>query len=237
MLQKCFELTDQLYNPINHLTQNELIEKFNLAFYKAQNLSKVDILSTFNETEEESLPDVTEMKDDGYTNDDYLIDYLISNSPLSTPGSEVDANFDFDDFVVDFDQSITQNGHQTKLFKNDNELNNVKVDYYDNGKQNDNFTISDTASNSSLENFGISFVDVDITSELINSSLEAEQLTSDIEQFEESIDDQQLSQAISNDFFSSGVNINKKNVDFNNFLRSFPAEELGASISYNVSIG
>lgn len=112
MLQKTFEITEKLYNPINHMTQNELMEKFNLAFYEGQNLSKADILSTFKEVSEESsteeICDVNENNDEtDETNDEYLIDYLLSNSPVSTPSSNVDISFDFNDFVNDFDQNFS----------------------------------------------------------------------------------------------------------------------------------
>jgi len=85
-----------LLTPVSESTpefyQSELMEKFNLAFYEAQSISKSDNFtlptSSFNED----------------TNaDDYLIDYLISEDSQTSPQ---DIDFDFNDFVEDFDQNV-----------------------------------------------------------------------------------------------------------------------------------
>ncbi|EFA05809.2 zinc finger protein GLIS1 [Tribolium castaneum] len=65
--------------PVAHLSQAELMEKFNLAFYEGQNMK------TFEEPE---------------IKDDYLIDYLISNAPES--------DFDLNEFVQTFDENLSR---------------------------------------------------------------------------------------------------------------------------------
>lgn len=86
MLLKTDTMSDSVYDPTLHFTQNELMEKFNLAFYEGQNLAKGDIVATFDEPE---------------IKDDYLIDYLISNNDFST------SDFDFTDFVKTFDENLS----------------------------------------------------------------------------------------------------------------------------------
>ncbi|KAJ8916579.1 hypothetical protein NQ315_000223 [Exocentrus adspersus] len=94
MLLRPHDMSEPLYDPIHHLSQTELMEKFNLAFYEAQNLSKSDLLTTFNEEDVVTT-----------SSDDYLIDYLISDSPAS----DADVNFDFGEFVADFDNNVQEN--------------------------------------------------------------------------------------------------------------------------------
>ncbi|KAJ3650395.1 hypothetical protein Zmor_016498 [Zophobas morio] len=83
--------SELLYNPSVHLTQTELMEKFNLAFYESQNLTKNDH-TNFSEPE---------------IRDDYLIEYLISNNEPS------DGDFDFNDFVRTFDENLCQSDAST----------------------------------------------------------------------------------------------------------------------------
>ncbi|RZC36404.1 zinc finger protein GLIS1-like [Asbolus verrucosus] len=91
-------MTD-LYNPTVYLSQAELMEKFNLAFYEGQNLTKTDVLSTFDESE---------------IKDDYLIDYLISNN--DSPSTD----FDFNDFVRTFDENLCQSTDASTTISSEN---------------------------------------------------------------------------------------------------------------------
>ncbi|KAJ8929649.1 hypothetical protein NQ314_017632 [Rhamnusium bicolor] len=239
MLLRSYEMSEQLYNPINHLSQTELMEKFNLAFYEAQTLSKTDILSTFNETVSEN----TEIKVDK-TSDDYLIDYLISNSddtPATTPNSEADVNFDFNDFVVDFDQNVNQNEDQmnqsvedfdTETFTTENSYEN----YSNFSEQGYNanfsqffvpppFTVENTSEKTSesqgkteLEN--LDFNNIDICEELTSGSLDLENLPADFQEIEDS------NCEYDSNFLPPVGTITKNNVDFNNFLRSIPADDI-----------
>lgn len=137
MLSTNFEMNEQLYNPINNLSQKELMEKFNLAFYEAQNLTKTDIQSTFQETYLEELQscEVAEK-----TNDDYLIDYLISNdyTPSNTPNCTEDIQFDFNEFVENFDHNLKQEvptnsleNFDTETYTTESSVDNVPCEYSD----------------------------------------------------------------------------------------------------------
>ncbi|KAG5899639.1 hypothetical protein JTB14_036012 [Gonioctena quinquepunctata] len=227
MLLKSYEMTEQLYNPLNHLTQTELMEKFNLAFYEAQNLSKNDIISTFNE----NIPETTYInEEEADQNDDFLIDYLISNSddtPASTPNSEVDVNFDFNDFVVDFDQNVSQNGDQTDLSGDNFDTETFTTE----NSQSETsfgadfsqfyvappFSVEKSDDKSSTEN--IDFINIDICDEL-RGSLDFGEFPADFQELEESngveFDD-------SGSFLPPVGTITKNNMDFNNFIRRVPA--------------
>ncbi|CAG9854325.1 unnamed protein product [Phyllotreta striolata] len=193
---KSYEMSDQLCDPINHLTQSELMEKFNLAFYEGQSLSKSDVLSTFNENSSDAvdLDDVA---------DDYLIDYLISNgedSLVSTPGSDVDIKFDFEDFEIDFDQNFTFNGVEsfdTETFTTEN-------------------SCTDTAA-SSICNF------------FASCPWEEKQNVEDFEDIGgfSSIFDGVKSE-FPGDFLPP-IGTIKNNVSFNNFLRTAPSNDLECS--------
>ncbi|XP_050302552.1 zinc finger protein GLI4-like [Anthonomus grandis grandis] len=97
MMDSTYTNSDNLYNPLHNYTQTELMEKFNLAFYEAQSVSKTDIMET--------LKTIQEAPQNEKTNDDYLIEYLISEDSTTSP-TECDINFDFNDFVEDFDQNV-----------------------------------------------------------------------------------------------------------------------------------
>lgn len=97
---------DQFYNPVTNFSQSELMEKFNLAFYEAQTVSKSDIVETFQDFQNPPAAS-KELHPACETNaeDDYLIDYLISEDSAASP-RDCDINFDFNDFVEDFDQNV-----------------------------------------------------------------------------------------------------------------------------------
>ncbi|XP_074034001.1 uncharacterized protein [Leptinotarsa decemlineata] len=229
MLLKSYEMTDQLYNPLNHLSQAELMEKFNLAFYEAQNLSKNDIISTFNETPTEA----TDINEGDEPSDDYLIDYLISNSedtPASTPNSEVDVNFDFNDFVVDFDQNVSQNGSQTDFSENNFDTETYTTENsYSEENVSSNFSqffipppfTADKNEERPIEN--VDFINIDICDEL-SGSLDFEDLPTDLQELESS--DNGVGFEDSSSLLPPVGTLTKNNVDFNNFLRQAPGDQI-----------
>lgn len=102
--------TDELIydSPSPHLSQIELMEKFSLAFYEGQN-SKTDILTNFEEPE---------------IQDDYLIDYLISNNDNESN------DFDFQDFVQTFDENLSRNENFSDIFGPPSiELDDIDLDF------------------------------------------------------------------------------------------------------------
>lgn len=114
MLSKDFELTDQLYNPINNLTQMELMEKFNIAFYEGQNLSRYEISEVFEEyTPVPKFDKATSPIEEDHIPIDILVDYL---TEPNTPTTNLD--FDFDNFnsTLDF---IASNKRQSIFSESD----------------------------------------------------------------------------------------------------------------------
>ncbi|XP_072394001.1 uncharacterized protein [Diabrotica undecimpunctata] len=212
MLLKNYEMTDQLYNPINHLTQAELMEKFNLAFYEAQTLSKSDILSTFNEPLSE-----TENYSEQVT-DDYLIDYLISNdSPVSTPNSEIDINFDFDDFEIDFDHNTktsVEENFDTETFTTENSFSESST--YEGFSK---FFVPPPFSGHKVEIKNgdyINLENINITTELVDGSY----LLNDLKTDEKDSDDNECNG------FLPPVETIRNNTNFNNFLRKTVCNDL-----------
>lgn len=228
MLQKTFEITEQLYNPINHMTQNELMEKFNLAFYEGQNLSKADILSTFKDFNEEiSSGESCDNNDEtNEPNDDYLIDYLLSNSPVSTPCSDVDINFDFNDFVNDFDENFsksTSGSTKNESFDTENSTDNpLETDC----KSNIIFPFPTTPlSSNSMDKTclnNLELGDIDITEDLIDF----ENLPSDLQDIDNSISESSEDTDIYQSCFTPVETISKNNMEFNNFLRNAPPDNI-----------
>ncbi|CAH0549659.1 unnamed protein product [Brassicogethes aeneus] len=204
MLLKTFEMTEQLYNPINNLTQTELMEKFNLAFYEAQNLSKTDLQTTLQENLD------TQEK----TNDDFLIDYLIWDdyTPTNTPNCPDDLNFDFNEFVQNFDQNLSQDGSSyvdnfdTETFTTENSLDQ---------------------SNEYNENYSKFFVPPPLKPQEQNLIFEKIDLDcgsfefNDIQSLDENYDIQELPMVEA---------ISGNTVDFNTFLRYAPENYLGTPI-------
>ncbi|KAJ8984122.1 hypothetical protein NQ317_017332, partial [Molorchus minor] len=198
MLQKPYEMSEQLYNPINHLSQAELMEKFNLAFYEAQTLSKTDIISTFNETIVETVEEKT--------NDDYLIDYLISNSDDTPPQhpkakstqvenhtSQVIESFDTETFTTDsscenYTSCCAENCSSTFSQFFVPPPFNVESGYRESGE---------TEEKVDLDN--IDFDNIDIYG--------------DSAEYERAV-------------LPSVGTITKSNLDFNSFLRSVPADDI-----------
>ncbi|CAH1102190.1 unnamed protein product [Psylliodes chrysocephalus] len=218
MLIKSYEMTDQLYNPINHLTQAELMEKFNLAFYEAQNLSKNDILSTFNE----NVPETTDVNDTDGVTDDYLIDYLISNpedSPVSTPNSQIDVNFDFDDFEIDFDQNVTKNSENDENFDTETFTTETSLSESTNYSK---FFVSPFVEGKQEKMVDNVDFDIDFSGEFVNTSVIFEDMKTE---FDEG-DGSECSEFIT---FLPPIETIKNNVNFNNFLRKVPADDLDQS--------
>lgn len=228
-------MTEPLYDPINHLSQTELMEKFNLAFYEAQTLSKTDILTTFNEQPSETTEIEVEK-----TSDDYLIDYLISNSddtPATSPGSEVDVNFDFNDFVVDFDQNVqtedqgngTADNFDTETFTTDSSFDQYQDQGYG-GAFSQFFVPPPFAVEANCDKLVVvgekedleelDFTNIDISEDLTSASLDLEDLPPDFQEIEES-------REYGGNFLPPVGTITKNNVDFNNFLRNVPADDIG----------
>lgn len=230
MLQKTFEFNEQLYNPINHLTQNELMEKFNLAFYEGQNLSKADILSTFKESDEENFSEETINTNDvneEINDDDYLIDYLLSNSPVSTPGSDVNISFDFNDFVNDFDENFKNNDKSSSIDENfDTETFTTESSV-----ENDEKTclissfykipaiLSSRTSKNCLDR--IDFEEIDINEDLIDF----DELPTDVQDIDSSFESSE-EHDIGHSFLSPVETITRNSTEFNNFLRSTPANDI-----------
>lgn len=232
MLQKNFEITDQLYNPINNMTQNELMEKFNLAFYEGQNLSKADILSTFKDVNEDiSLEESSDSNQTNVeineTNDDYLIDYLLSNSPVSTPSSDVDITFDFNDFVNDFDENFSKSENQT-----DNDENFDNETFTTEGlEENDSkpvlfplFTPPSITCNKNvkacLDNLEIEEIQID------EDLIDFEDLRSDLQDIDDSICESSQEKKEYNSYLTPAESISKNNMEFNNFLRNTAADDI-----------
>lgn len=226
MLQKTFEITEQLYNPINHLTQNELMEKFNLAFYEGQNLSKADILSTFKDvSEESSTEDNTEVNEKTSeiqeTNDEYLIDYLLSNSPVSTPSSDVDISFDFNDFVNDFDQNFSGTDSQPAnddYF--DTETFSTESSFENDNKQNVFFPFltpppinCNKQEKTCLNNLDLG--DIDIDEDLIDF----EDLPADFQDIDDSVSESTQNEE-NYQYLPPIDTVTRNNMEFNNYLRN-----------------
>lgn len=235
MLLRPYEMTEPLYDPINHLSQTELMEKFNLAFYEAQTLSKTDILTTFNEHPSETT-EIEAQK----ASDDYLIDYLISNSddtPVTSPGSEVDVNFDFNDFVVDFDQNVQvedQGNQATDSFDTETFTTDSSFEQYQDQGYGSSFSQFFVPPPFAIETDCdklviveeeddlevLDFTDIDIGDELTTASLDLEDLPQDFQEIEES-------REYGGNFLPPVGTITKNNVDFNSFLRNVPADDIG----------
>ncbi|KAJ8950747.1 hypothetical protein NQ318_011240 [Aromia moschata] len=239
MLLRNYEMSDQLYDPINHLSQTELMEKFNLAFYEAQTLSKTDVMSTFNDAAVAATP----VAAGDHPADDYLIDYLISNSedtPATTPNSDVDVNFDFGDFAVHFDQNFKgdedRQTSRTESFDTETFTTESSYDYAKCSEENYNGNFSqffvpppfgaaegdceraaDNAERVNLDNLDLD--SIDICEELTGGSLDLD-LAADLQEIEEPACE------YGGNFLPPVGTITKNNVDFNNFLRSVPADDI-----------
>lgn len=232
MLLQSQEMAESLYNPINHLTQNELMEKFNLAFYEAQNLSKTDILSTFNEP--------VHSTDVEKNNDDYLIEFLLPkalDSPASTPDSvDVDVNFDFNDFDLDFYQNFgkqeSQNSPATENFDTETFTTESSYENFD-PNLNRNFSnffvpppfgANKHEDRTSTPEEMLNFEDIDVCEELSNGSLDIDNLPEDLQELEKSACE--FAEGLRDNFLPPVGTITKNNMDFNNFLRTASVDNM-----------
>ncbi|XP_045469241.1 zinc finger protein GLI4-like [Harmonia axyridis] len=221
MLSKDFELTDQLYNPINNLTQMELMEKFNIAFYEGQNLSRYEISKVF----EEYTPSPTFEKpptpvEDDHIPIDILVDYL---TEPDTPTTNFD--FDFEDLnnTLEF---TAPNKRQPSVSESesyaDSETYVTDSDYRSGSVRDDTSQFSELfnagpqeaqQSNNLLDNLDLD----DICESLSNNSFDFNELSYDISDF--------------NNGGLSDMGIERTNLEFNQFLRSVPADDLSFSAS------
>ncbi|CAH2007665.1 unnamed protein product [Acanthoscelides obtectus] len=225
MLHTCSTMTDQLYNPINHLTQSELMEKFNLAFYEAQNLTKTDILSTFNETSATANSDI-EFNCLAESADDYLIDYLISNdTPVSTPRSDIDINFDFNEFEENFKQNVdgVDSNFDTETYTTENSYEtNQKI--FNKTASSSQFFVLPPFSLTDQQSQGKTPENADLHSipveDLNETSLDIDDLTTGLQDFNENAFTESVNMSATP---LPPVNtITKSNVDFGHFLRGIP---------------
>ncbi|KAL1502569.1 hypothetical protein ABEB36_007694 [Hypothenemus hampei] len=199
---------DQFYNPLNNFSQSELMEKFNLAFYEAQTISKADIAATFQNS--------TVLEDDPSSNinDDYLIDYLINEDSIATSPQDCDFNFDFNEFVEDFDQNIrdscsdftTVTEFDTETFTTDTSKGNEFVEQ----QEFSNFFVPPPLWQGVPETN-----DFDICEVFSNGSLDIGEWTTDIQDLD-----------APNSLPPIGT-IAKSNFDFNGYVRTVPNDDIG----------
>lgn len=230
-----YESTDLLYNPLTNYTQNELMEKFNLAFYEAQSVSKGDMIDTINNfTQNETIDHKSNLltnEDDEECCDDYLIDYLISEDSTASP-TNCDINFDFNDFVHEFEnvresfsESTTTTEFDTETYTTENstEIN----EYCPKSSQFSNFFVPPPISSKfCYENNAESspkalngFDDIDLCEGLSNASI-------DIADWSEIRDLDEGEQHFANPLPPVGT-ITKNNFDFNCYVRSIPVGDMG----------
>jgi hypothetical protein len=175
-------MNEPLYNPTVHLSQTELMEKFNLAFYEGQNLSKSDVLASFDEPE---------------IRDDYLIDYLISNNETSS------TDFDFNDFVRTFDQNLCQSTDTETTISSETDPSFSQ------------FFVPPQLDSLDLE-------DIDLCDGLSSESLDLDNLTSELPVFDETSFPR-------DDLLPPITTISRSNIDFSNYLRTIPEDNLSFS--------
>ncbi|XP_066261353.1 uncharacterized protein [Euwallacea similis] len=199
--------SDQLYNPVTNFSQSELMEKFNLAFYEAQTISKRDIADTFENYQEKSEE-----------NDDYLIDYLISEDAASP--QDCDINFDFNDFVEDFDQNVRDSfsDSTTTDFDTGTFTTETSAATFNENPQFSNFFVPPpiwiNLEDSVADKDKNSLNGIDLCEVLSSGSLD---WNSDV---------QSLDQGYSNSLPPVGT-ITKNNFDFNCYVRTVPEDDMG----------
>ncbi|XP_076255827.1 uncharacterized protein LOC143193483 [Rhynchophorus ferrugineus] len=249
MLQKSimegpYEATEPIYNPLNNYTQTELMEKFNLAFYEAQSITKSDILETINNfttAPATKTPSAFPNEDDDKSCDDYLIDYLISEDSAASP-SNCDINFDFNDFVHDFENVRESFSDSTTTVELDTETFTTESstetnDYCTKSNQFSNFyippplpvsmerqrQISESTGYGETEpspKFANTFDDIDLCEGLSNTSI------TDIGDWTEIQDLDECEQRYASPLPPVGT-ITKNNFDFNCYIRSIPVNDMG----------
>lgn len=113
------DVFDSIRYPTSNLTesQNELVQRFNAAFYEAQNRTQTcdSILDTFDECYFSNI----EKYETEAAHDNYLLDFLISKnheatavSEQTTPSSDNASTFDYSEFAENFEQVIEkENGN------------------------------------------------------------------------------------------------------------------------------
>ncbi|XP_060534155.1 uncharacterized protein LOC132706695 [Cylas formicarius] len=176
-------------------TQNELMEKFNLAFYEAQNAYKpatpsYDVSTTCYDETRGAAGSVYDP-----TTDDDLIDFLISEDDLSATGCDI--NFDFDDFEESFDQNVSKSEFDTETFARSD------VNF---GESFANFYVAPPIGN--RDDLDMDFDDIDLCEVLSCASFDLEDSTGGIS-------------------LPPIGTIVKNNVDFNNYVRTIPADDVG----------
>ncbi|CAG9770461.1 unnamed protein product [Ceutorhynchus assimilis] len=210
----CYLSPDQLYNPLTNYTQAELMEKFNLAFYEAQTVSKTDIIET--------LQDPYENK----TNDDDLIDFLISEDSSPT---DCDINFDFNDFVEDFDHNVRDSfsdsttvvEFDTETFTTESTSSSAATGTV---KEFSNFYVSPPIMKNNFNQKQDAFEDINICEVLSDTSLDIGDWSSEIQDLDEtSIDEYAGTTCLP----PVGTIITKNNFDFNCYVRNIPDDDLG----------
>lgn len=110
------DVFDSMRYTASNLTesQNELVQRFNAAFYEAQNRSQTcdSILDTFDECYFSNI----EKYETEASHDNYLLDFLISknhdatSSEQTTPSSDNASTFDYSEFAENFEQVIEKEG-------------------------------------------------------------------------------------------------------------------------------
>ncbi|XP_044763662.1 zinc finger protein 677-like [Coccinella septempunctata] len=224
MLSKDFELTDQLYNPINNLTQMELMEKFNIAFYEGQNLSRYDISKVFEEyTPSPKFEKPPSPVEEDHIPIDILVDYL---TEPDTPTANLD--FDFDDLNNTLDFTAT-NRRQASFSESDSiadsETYVTDSDYKSGSVRDDTSQFSElfnpvqyqAENNETL----LDSLDLDdICESLSNNSFDFNELSYDICDF--------------NNGGLSEMGTDRTNTEFNQFLRTVPADDLSFSAQESI---
>lgn len=247
MMEQSYITSDQFYNPLNNFSQTELMEKFNLAFYEAQTVSKTDIIETLKEFQDTmSNPKEPLSAEDDKTNDDYLIDYLISDDSAASP-RECDINFDFNDFVEDFDYNVRDSfsdsttvvEFDTETFTTENSKDYEDSIHGQSTKQFSNFFVPPpiwiTPEKEYEHSEGVtiietnkqldpktqdSFDDIDICEVLSNGSLDIGDWSSEIQDLDEH------DNGYSHSLPPVGT-ITKNNFDFNCYVRNVPEDDMG----------
>ncbi|KAK9874201.1 hypothetical protein WA026_002555 [Henosepilachna vigintioctopunctata] len=219
MLSKNFDLTEQLYNPITNFTQMELMEKFNMAFYEGQNLSKYEISTVFEE-----YSDVNFNKEQTHTEEDHipidiLVDYL---TEPETPVTNFD--FDFEDLKICLDAN-PQTMRQSSFSESDAETYITESEYNTSSVTDDCTQFSDfflqpppfkaetkdVVADGMLEDFDLN----DICDSLSNHSFDFDELTYEMNNI-----------GGNTNGGLSELGTDKTNMEFNQFLRSIPADDL-----------
>ncbi|KAL3271615.1 hypothetical protein HHI36_022090 [Cryptolaemus montrouzieri] len=221
MLSKNFEITDQLCHPINNLTQMELMEKFNMAFYEGQNLSKYDISTVFEEYPQTKFERESVQNEEDHIPIDILVDYLTEPDTPTT-------NFDFDFEDLNKSLSLDSAGRHpsfsesdsiddSETFITDSDYNTISTNC--DSSQFSEFFVAPSSfenggngeiSTSLLEPFNLN----DICDSLSSSSFDFDDLPYDVCDYKDT------------NGGVSEIGVDKTNMEFNQFLRTVPENDL-----------